>query len=516
MAKKKADVPYVPVAEEKPEKIPKWTRPGKPSKAVEGIDPTKLSLEQMVEMANQSIGTKVVGCASAASLDIRRIPTGIFNLDYGLGAGIPKGRVTGIHGETSSGKTTLAKRTMAYGQSVCRECNRDWRWETPQEWVRMAAKHWATQQGPHGRCLPVPAALWPLGEPAPAGGFDEDLGLDLDDKDAREKLRKLVFGFRGKHFPFAEKTGRDCQCAVPTPAVTVWLDAEAAFDPAWAWANGLWVDIVYVIRAETGETQVDVVDLFLRSQQVDQAVVDSIAQMTPKAEVEQATADTLMAPQARLMNRAFRKWVSAICSSGVDGEYPLTVIVINQMRDKTGVVFGSRKFLPGGNGQKFVTSVDIYLSPGEIHAPAGTRKAKALEEEASDLNKTDASTAKDKEEKEKEEKEAGAGAGKPKWAKTRFAAEKNKTSVAKAEGEYMMYLREVDGRFAAEVDDTPAVIGWAKRMQLITVGETSKDKWKYGDMAESSEPKLVGRILAEGRFRNLRSVIMKRLLGRAA
>ncbi len=133
------------------------------------------------------------------------------------------------------------------------------------------------------------------------------------------------------------------------------IDAEHALDPAYAEKIGVNVDDLLVSQPDTGEQALEIVDMLVRSNAVDIVVVDSVAALTPKAEIEGDMGDSHMGLQARLMSQALRKLTSNIKRSNT------MVIFINQIRMKIGVMFGSPETTTGGNALKFYASVRLDI-----------------------------------------------------------------------------------------------------------------------------------------------------------
>ncbi len=137
--------------------------------------------------------------------------------------------------------------------------------------------------------------------------------------------------------------------------VGAFVDAENAFDPAYARRIGLNLDELLISQPDTGEQALDIVETLVRSNAVDIIVVDSVAALVPRAEIEGEMGDSYMGLQARLMSQAMRKLTSAINRSKT------CVIFLNQIREKIGVMFGSSEFTPGGRALKFYSSVRIDI-----------------------------------------------------------------------------------------------------------------------------------------------------------
>mgnify|MGYP000746006893 CR=1 FL=1 len=133
------------------------------------------------------------------------------------------------------------------------------------------------------------------------------------------------------------------------------VDAEHALDPAYAEKLGVNVDELLVSQPDTGEQALEITDMLVRSGAVDVIVVDSVAALTPKAEIEGEMGDSHMGLQARLMSQALRKLTGNIKRSNA------MVIFINQIRMKIGVMFGSPETTTGGNALKFYSSVRLDI-----------------------------------------------------------------------------------------------------------------------------------------------------------
>ncbi len=135
--------------------------------------------------------------------------------------------------------------------------------------------------------------------------------------------------------------------------IAAFVDAEHALDPVYAKKLGVDLDELYVSQPDTGEQALDIVDALVRSSAVDIIVVDSVAALTPKAEIEGDMGDSHVGAQARLMSQALRKLTAIVNKSKT------CVIFINQLREKVGVMFGNPEVTPGGKALKFYASVRI-------------------------------------------------------------------------------------------------------------------------------------------------------------
>ena len=143
-----------------------------------------------------------------------------------------------------------------------------------------------------------------------------------------------------------------CQKAGGTAA---FVDAEHALDPVYAGRLGIKVDDLLVSQPDTGEQALEITDMLVRSGAVDVVVLDSVAALTPKAEIEGEMGDTHVGLQARLMSQALRKLTGNIKRSNT------IVIFINQLRMKIGVMFGNPETTTGGNALKFYSSVRLDI-----------------------------------------------------------------------------------------------------------------------------------------------------------
>lgn len=137
--------------------------------------------------------------------------------------------------------------------------------------------------------------------------------------------------------------------------VAAFIDAEHAFDPIYAKKIGVNLDDLLISQPDTGEQALEIAETLVRSSAVDVVAIDSVAALTPRAEIEGEMGDAQMGLQARLMSQAMRKLTSCISKSKT------SVIFINQIRMKIGVMFGNPETTPGGRALKFYCSVRIDL-----------------------------------------------------------------------------------------------------------------------------------------------------------
>ena len=144
-----------------------------------------------------------------------------------------------------------------------------------------------------------------------------------------------------------------------TGGTAAYIDVEHAFDPTYAANCGVNLRDLLISQPDTGEQALEITETLVRSSAVDVVVIDSVAALAPRAEIEGEMGDAHVGLQARLMSQALRKLSAAISKSKT------AVIFINQLREKVGIVFGNPEITPGGRALKFYSSVRIDLRRGE-------------------------------------------------------------------------------------------------------------------------------------------------------
>lgn len=334
------------------------------------------------------------------SLEVKRIPTGIFAVDVVLGGGIPVGRATQVFGEPSSGKTTFCMKVVGQAQKTCRGC------------------------------------LEPL---------------------------------HGK------KEGHEA-----VPMNCLWLDLESVFSKPWAERNGVNLEALDLAQPETAERAGNILSMFLQSEDGDLAVVDSIAHMTPGEELEQPAENAVVGVMARVMNRFFRN-ESALTNWRKKKGYGPTVMWVNQVRSKIGVMWGNPETRPGGMGQLFATSLEIRLSPGKPFFEGG------------------------------ESKNPGDGAL-PVFTEVNFEIKKSKVGVPHVKESFKLQLRDFDGRKAGTTNEEEQILAYAKRYRFIENPERGKWLCPLLGLQETTEEKLEDKIVESGRIGELRKALMERVL----
>lgn len=188
-------------------------------------------------------------------------------------------------------------------------------------------------------------------EAIPTGALSLDLALGIGGV-PRGRITEL-YG--------PESSGKSTLCqhiiaeAQRLGGLAAYIDVEHALDPTFARAIGIKVEDLLVSQPDTGEQALEIAEALVRSNAVDVIVVDSVAALVPRAEIEGDMGDSLPGLQARLMSQALRKLTGAIARSRS------AVIFVNQLREKVGVVFGNPETTPGGRALKFYSSVRIDI-----------------------------------------------------------------------------------------------------------------------------------------------------------
>ena len=143
--------------------------------------------------------------------------------------------------------------------------------------------------------------------------------------------------------------------AQATGGIVAFIDAEHALDPVYAARLGVDIDEMLISQPDTGEQALEICDMLVRSGAIDCVVIDSVAALTPRAELDGEIGETTVGLQARLMSQALRKLAGSLSKSNT------TCIFINQLREKIGVMFGNPETTPGGRALKFFSSVRLDI-----------------------------------------------------------------------------------------------------------------------------------------------------------
>ncbi len=202
-----------------------------------------------------------------------------------------------------------------------------------------------------------------------------------------------------------------CICGDREMHKAVFIDMEGAFDPNWFTTLGGNVEELLLLQPEFAEQAVDIVEALVRTGEVDIIVIDSIAMMSPSVEIEKSSEDLLVGTHARLMNRMMRSIQAGMNSLGMTNEKKPSVILINQIRSKVGVMYGDTTTYPGGLGQKFASSITAKFT---------ARPSEYVYEESNSKKKEEA----------------------PIGIQVRFKIEKNKTFLPLRSGMFTLYVSD--------------------------------------------------------------------------
>ena len=188
-------------------------------------------------------------------------------------------------------------------------------------------------------------------EAIPTGSLDLDIALGIGGI-PRGRIIEIYGPESSGKTTLAQHIVAECQ---KKGGIAAFVDAEHALDPEYARNLGVQVDDLLISQPDTGEQALDITEELVRSGAVDIIVVDSVAALVPKAEIEGSMEDQQMGLQARLMSKALRKL------TGVIGKTNTTVIFINQLRNKIGVMYGNPETTTGGNALKYYASVRMEI-----------------------------------------------------------------------------------------------------------------------------------------------------------
>jgi len=301
-------------------------------------DKAPTTVEGVMNAINAKYKTTVVEIASKAkSLKGIRLKTGIFELDVKIGGGWVKGRVHVLKGEFSTGKTYVCTKTISSAQRHCRVCN------TPFTSIDQKVYNVGTGE------LVQSQTITDMEEPLYGYRLtEEDIDNELEDKDFK-----------------AEYTYYGCECGENKPHVCAFIDAEGTYHPTWAEDQGVINDALHIVQTEFAEQAIDVIEALARSGMVDLFVVDSVPALTPSKEIEDSAEDQHVGTHARLMNRFMRVLQSAINSLGMGVEQKPVFLLVNQLRQKVGVMFGNPETSPGGKGIDFAASIIVRMGAAQ-------------------------------------------------------------------------------------------------------------------------------------------------------
>lgn len=266
-----------------------------------------------------------------------------------------------------------------------------------------------------------------------------------------------------------------------TPCAVAWIDSEGTFMESWAEGLGVDLDTLLLVRPESQEEAIDVLDSLTRSGLYDIMVLDSLAAMTPVAEIEGAAGDSHVGVAARKNNMMFRKLQAGINKIAKEEKrIAPTVLIVNQVRQKIGVMFGDNKVKPGGFGQDFYSSVEVFFW-------------------ASKLDYWDAETKKV-----------------PKTITFNFKVEKNKVSAPRVQGSYQQALSDHPSEQwkLGEVIEISEVMDFAGKLGVYREAENEKGKkhWvMYEETFTRKKDVMEKYCLDQNNFTLLKQDLMKKM-----
>lgn len=359
-------------------------------------------LKEVMDAVNKANPGSMARAVDAKSAYIRRIPSGIFSVDREIGGGIPRGRTTLIVGSEGAGKSTLCLYIAKTWQHTCRQCSTQFVVET------------------------------------------------------KDKLNKKTGEITGTE----RVTTKDCKCGKNEPCTVAYYDAEVSFDAAWAQSIGVNTDDLLLIQPEGAEQGIDIVSKMLRTGELDLVIIDSIAMMTPRREIENSSEAGQRPDLALAMNKAMRVWGAAQGSLGMMHEQKPAIIMVNQFREKIGVMHGDNRTMTGGNGQRYAASITLFMRPGKKidkkGVPGGTDKTKV-------------------------------------GVEIFFTVDKNKTATPFAQGNFVLYTREDPalGVVPGQVNNLDQILDYGKALGVLErAGATYNLQEKFGPtFANPESPK---------------------------
>lgn len=367
----------------------------------------------------------IVSGGELVNVQFRKMPTGVFELDTKIGGGLPRGRFTLIHGEESSTKTSLSVKVCAGAQKRCRFC------------------------------------------------------------DTRIKYTVELVEKRGEIEPIIH-VQKPCKCGKNKPGVVVYLDAEGTLNLDYARKLGMNPDIAYIIQPDYAEQGIDVADAMIRSGEVDVVVVDSIATLTPTVEITESIEKSQMGVAARLVNKALRKWLSGLNSLGPKCETKPAIILINQQREKLGVMFGETLALPAGKGQVFYAALRLELTGGKVIRV--DESGRELETKGEIVGRN-----------------------------IRWRVRKNKINGRHSEsGEFKYYTKNVPrfGLKVGGVNNEDQIVGFARTLGLVEMG--GGGNYSYGDVKGRGQPDFIANLKSAKQWNTLKKEVQTQLIQQRA
>lgn len=373
-----------------------------------------MSLMDIVTVVDDAAPDTISQADKASTAYLRRFSSGIFDVDVALGGGWVWGGFCRVFGPSSKGKTTLVLKSIGMAQNYCRYCRF--------MFIPNAETGELTCVCPP-KCKDcdqkfIKRQLTP----------DERAKLIMYRKDTKTKTptKQVLFDFLN----FFDEHTCGCASEAGKPKITEragivrvnFVDIEETFTADWCRKMGAKPELILLSIPEYAEQGINVINALIRSRQIDIVALDSLAAMTPTAEVEAAVEENQMMVAARLFGRAFRKWRQAIGRMGLHQNKPM-LFIINQLRTKGGAnkyTPGGDETTPGGRAQEYFSSIDVKVTATYQMSEKGNAV----------------------------------------YADTKILVKKNKTAPAMKRASYRFYYQPRDGHPVGDTDEL-AVVGGA-------------------------------------------------------
>jgi len=273
----------------------------------------------------------------------------------------------------------------------------------------------------------------------------------------------------------ANKDEEKCCCKKQEAMRCVYCDIEGTWSNEWAKSVGINLNELYLSRPETAEQAIDIIELLLKSGEVDLIVLDSVAFMTPAAEIEKEIYDWQQGLHARLMGKAIRRWTSALNTASKKFDRLPTMILTNQIRYKIGIVYGNPETLPGGMAVGFATSIEVKFWATK----SGVKVDKS--------------------------------SGKPLWVTINYDVSKNKVSAAHRSGEFRLVISDLEHHRPGQCYDEDELMRDLLRFEII---QKEGKEYKFLDKKFRVQDDIVTFLLTDKEGRRKSEEILKEVLSK--
>ena len=292
----------------------------------------------------------------------------MFDFDLALGGGPTWGDIIQIYGPPSGGKSVDMLKMIAGAQQVCRYCRE----------LFLIDANGESSCECDAVCSSCEVAYTFTAYEGPVAEPDDPYDWEvLHDEWICECLVNSP-GSRAKRDRIPKVTRRAARCRGAL------FDAENSFDVAWATAMGVDPDLLFVFVPEYAEQGLDIFDKLMRSEEIDIAAIDSIADLVPSKEIASSTEEWQMGLQARLVNKGIRRMRASLNALGADALMRPTIVLINQTRDNIG---GYEEVCPGGWAQKFAAGIRVRVNTASYKfKESGSGKEKTKELQYADMS----------------------------------------------------------------------------------------------------------------------------------